>query len=38
MTKSKVTTEGETVIDLLWDVHRRQGLREEHLLPRGRRD
>ena len=35
VTKSKVTSEGETVVTLLWDVLGRQGLREEHLLLRG---
>ena len=34
VTKSKVTSEGETVVTLLWDVIGRQGLREEHLLLR----
>ena len=37
MTKMKVTTEGEQVIDLLLGRDRRQGLREGHLLRPGRR-
>ena len=37
ITKMKVTTEGEKVIDLLWDVDRGQGLREGHLLRAGGR-
>ncbi len=36
MTKAKVTMEGETVMRSLHDVDRRQGLREEHHVPRGR--
>ncbi len=36
ITKMKVTTEGERVVDLLWDVIAAQGLREGHLLRDGR--
>ena len=36
MTKTKVTTEGETVMRAAARRDRRQGLREEHHLPRGR--
>ena len=35
ITKMKVTTEGERVIDLLWDVIAARGLREGHLLRDG---